>query len=79
MNRFNEPVTLGRTGLNVGRLGLSSSYGAPAKAYEEAFEEHSKQVESQCLKYGWGYALAMTEVPFEDLILQVFRQDRFVR
>lgn len=48
-------------------------------AYEEAFEQHSKQVESQCLKYGWGYALAMTEVPFEDLILQVFRQDRFVR
>ena len=35
---FNEPVILGRTGLHVGRLGISSSYGAPAAAFEEAFE-----------------------------------------
>ena len=35
---FNEPVILGRTGLKVGRLGISSSYGAPAVAFEEAFE-----------------------------------------
>ena len=35
---FNEPGTLGRTGLQVGRLGISSSYGAPAAAFEEAFE-----------------------------------------
>ena len=38
MINFNEPVILGRTGLKVGRLGISSSYGAPAAAYEEAFE-----------------------------------------
>lgn len=30
--------TLGRTGLEVGRLGLAASYGAPAEAFEEAFE-----------------------------------------
>lgn len=48
-------------------------------AYADVFQQHSKHVESQCLKYGWGYALAMTDVPFEDLILQVFRQDRFLR
>ena len=30
--------TLGRTGLAVGRLGLAGSYGAPARAYETAFE-----------------------------------------
>jgi aryl-alcohol dehydrogenase-like predicted oxidoreductase len=35
---FNEPVILGRTGLQTGRLGISSSYGAPAAAFEEAFE-----------------------------------------
>jgi len=35
---FNEPVVLGRTGLQVGRLGISSSYGAPATAFEEAYE-----------------------------------------
>ncbi|RLD68425.1 MAG: hypothetical protein DRI98_11805 [Bacteroidetes bacterium] len=38
MEKFNTPVTLGRTGLKVGRLGLSSSYGAPEEAFEEAFE-----------------------------------------
>jgi len=36
---FREKVTLGRTGLRVGRLGISSSYGAPAEAFEEAFEK----------------------------------------
>lgn len=35
---FNEPVILGRTGLEVGRLGIASGYGAPAAAIEEAFE-----------------------------------------
>lgn len=35
---FNEPVILGRSGLKTGRLGISSSYGAPAEAFEEAFE-----------------------------------------
>jgi aryl-alcohol dehydrogenase-like predicted oxidoreductase len=38
MDSFNIPTTLGRTGLKVGRLGISSSYGAPAAAFEEAFE-----------------------------------------
>ncbi|MFO7668630.1 MAG: aldo/keto reductase [Bacteroidales bacterium] len=38
MANFNVPVPLGRTGLMVGRLGISSSYGAPAEAFEEAFE-----------------------------------------
>jgi aryl-alcohol dehydrogenase-like predicted oxidoreductase len=35
---FSRSVILGRTGLKVGRLGISSSYGAPAAAFEEAFE-----------------------------------------
>jgi len=35
---FNEARILGRTGLLTGRLGISSSYGAPAAAFEEAFE-----------------------------------------
>lgn len=38
MNNFKEATILGRTGLKVGRLGISSSYGAPAAAFEEAFE-----------------------------------------
>jgi aryl-alcohol dehydrogenase-like predicted oxidoreductase len=35
---FHEQKILGRTGLKVGRLGVASSYGAPAEAYEEAFD-----------------------------------------
>ncbi|MCK4224307.1 MAG: aldo/keto reductase [candidate division Zixibacteria bacterium] len=33
-----EPTILGRTKLEVGRLGLSATYGAPARAVEEAFD-----------------------------------------
>ncbi len=34
-----EKITLGSTGLTVGPLGLAASYGAPARAFEEAFEK----------------------------------------
>jgi predicted aldo/keto reductase-like oxidoreductase len=44
---FSEKVTLGRTGLKAGRLGISSSYGAPAQAFEEAFERG-------CNYFTWG-------------------------
>jgi hypothetical protein len=33
-----EPTTLGRTGLKVGRLGMSASYGMPAAAVGMAFD-----------------------------------------
>ena len=35
---FSQPQILGRTGLKVGRLGVGAGYGAPATAFEEAFE-----------------------------------------
>lgn len=35
---LSQPTNLGRTGLRVGRLGLGAGYGAPAAAYEMAFE-----------------------------------------
>jgi aryl-alcohol dehydrogenase-like predicted oxidoreductase len=38
MTDFREARTLGRTGFKVGRLGVATSYGAPAEAFEEAFE-----------------------------------------
>lgn len=34
-----ERTTLGRTGLSVGRLGVSASYGVPGSAVERAFEQ----------------------------------------
>lgn len=44
---FREPVTLGRTGLSVGRLGVASGYWAPAEAIERAFERG-------CNYFTWG-------------------------
>ncbi len=44
---FTAPRLLGRTGLSVGRLGVASSYGAPAAAFEEAFERG-------CNYFYWG-------------------------
>jgi len=35
---FSTSITLGRTGLSVGRLGIGASYGVPADAVEMAFE-----------------------------------------
>jgi predicted aldo/keto reductase-like oxidoreductase len=44
---FRQPVALGRTGLQVGRLGIASGYGAPTEALEEAFERG-------CNYFTWG-------------------------
>jgi aryl-alcohol dehydrogenase-like predicted oxidoreductase len=38
MAPFPRRVVLGRSGLNVGKLGLGSSFGAPTSAYREAFD-----------------------------------------
>jgi len=44
---FNEKGVLGRTGLKTGKLGISSSWKAPAEAFEEAFEKG-------CNYFTWG-------------------------
>jgi uncharacterized protein (DUF58 family) len=49
------------------------------EAYAEQFDEHCEEVEGYCRRNGWGYLRTTTDVPFEDLILQVFRQGRFLK
>jgi predicted aldo/keto reductase-like oxidoreductase len=44
---FNEKISLGKTSLKAGRLGISSSFRAPAQAFEEAFEKG-------CNYFTWG-------------------------
>ena len=46
MDQF-KITSLGQTGLKVGRLGVSAGYGAPAEAFEEAFEKG-------CNYFYWG-------------------------
>jgi|TARA_B110000116_G_scaffold237737_1_gene224146 uncharacterized protein (DUF58 family) len=48
-------------------------------AYRKVFDAHSEALENYCKKNGWGYITTSTEKPFEDLILQVFRQGRFLK
>lgn len=47
MADFHQPRVLGKTGLVMGRMGLGSSYNAPAAAYEEAFDRG-------CNYFYWG-------------------------
>lgn len=44
---FKGKSTLGRAGLQVARLGISSSFGAPTEAFEEAFDRG-------CNYFTWG-------------------------
>ena len=48
------------------------------EAYAGMFERHCEEVAAYCRKNGYGYVRTDTEFPFEDLILRVFRQGRFL-
>lgn len=48
-------------------------------AYRKEVERFSEQIRRHCLKYQLGYVRTVTDFPFEDLILQVFRQGRFLK
>jgi aryl-alcohol dehydrogenase-like predicted oxidoreductase len=64
-----ETRILGRTGLRVGRLGVSASYGVPAAAVEQAFEQGVNY-------FYWG---SMRRSGFADAIRHLSPQrDRFV-
>ena len=48
-------------------------------AYQKAMDEHHQQIDDYCSRYGWGYVRSETTVPFEDLVVEIFKQDRFIR
>jgi uncharacterized protein (DUF58 family) len=50
---------------------LLAAYGAEMKKQQTAIERY-------CTRYGWGYVRTETRIPFEDLIIQIFKQDRFL-
>jgi len=49
------------------------------EAYRATFDRHAQDLESFCRKYGWGYARAMTDVPIEDIVLKVLREEGMLR
>lgn len=48
-------------------------------AYEAEMAKLRTGIEDYCSRYGWGYVQTQTPIPFEDLIIQIFKQDRFIR
>jgi len=49
------------------------------EAYKSEMRRFSEDIRRHCLKYQLGYAQTVTSFPFEDLILEVFRQGRFLK
>lgn len=47
-------------------------------AYSAEFARHCQSIEQYCSRYQLGYVRAATDVPFEELVLQVFGQGRFL-
>lgn len=47
--------------------------------YRRVFDAHCHALRSVCRENNWGYARAQTEIPFEDLILEIFRNQGFLR
>ena len=66
---FDAPTTLGSSGLQVGRLGLASSYGAPTAAYEEALERG-------CNYWVWGSFIKGRKKAMRDAIRNVVAAGR---
>lgn len=48
-------------------------------AYKREMERLTGAMRHHCLKYQLGYVQTVTDFPFEDLILEVFRQGRFLK
>lgn len=46
--------------------------------YREVYKRFCDELAAYCAKYDFGYVRTFTELPFEDVILQVFRQGRFL-
>jgi uncharacterized protein (DUF58 family) len=57
------------------RLTLSPTLLA---AYEDEMKKQQTGIERYSARYGWGYVRTETRIPFEDLIIEIFKQDRFL-
>ncbi len=48
-------------------------------AYHAEYTKFCEQLEAYCWKYQLGYVRTVTDFPFEELVLKVFRQGRFLK
>ncbi len=47
--------------------------------YQEALAAHRDEIAGYCSRYGFGFSQANTGQPFEEAVLAIFQQDRFIR
>jgi predicted aldo/keto reductase-like oxidoreductase len=64
---FNVKIILGKTGLQAGRLGISSSFGADTASYEEAFERG-------CNYFTWGTFIKGRSHQMKDAVRNIIRK-----
>lgn len=67
--KFSEPIILGRTELKAGRIGVSTSYGAPATAIEEAFERG-------CNYFAWGTFIFWHLAKMRNAVRSIIKQGK---
>jgi uncharacterized protein (DUF58 family) len=48
-------------------------------AYRAEYEKYCEAIEAYCGRYQLGYVRTVTDFPFEELVLKVFRQGRFLK
>lgn len=65
--KFKEKIILGKTGLQAGRIGISSSYGAPTVAFEEAFD-------MGCNYFTWGTFIKGRSSKMKEAILNISKK-----
>jgi uncharacterized protein (DUF58 family) len=49
------------------------------EAYRARFQQHVREIEAYCRKYGWAYLQASTAIAFEDLMLKMLRAEGWLR
>lgn len=49
------------------------------RAYERAFQNYGRKLEEFCASLQAGFVQTLTSVPFEDLVLRVFREGQFLK
>ena len=63
----------------TGEERLATVSPAVLRSYEEAFEEYCRHLEDFCTTIQAGFIRTLTSMPFEELVLQVFRQGKFLK
>jgi hypothetical protein len=76
-----DPATLGEVRFvdaETGEVRDADVTPRLAAAYTRAFDAHATELQGFCGRYGLGYVRADAERPFEEIVLQAFRQGRFL-